>query len=464
MLPIGIFQKSNISHSFDSIFSLENLLSNLKRNWTTLLFFVAVAVYVISVTILHSPATSPIDEWVYLDYLYKIPEQGIVFKGEFVDQRVLELLSCHGTNPFGPIGTKCGFFPILSDYPNGAVTSADPYTPLYFYTVFGIGALLHFVFEIPQLLAWRLSGSVWLFATFIVLWRLFRAWNVSRFTRIVLGLLLLGSPFVWWTYTYVSTDSSAIFFGAILMLLATRIVNSQTGFLAFYVATIVATLFKLTNLIGVASATAFILISLIVRYISQRELVNLKLFISRNKKTLLVCLASIISAPVSQIVWLKIHDYLAVSLATANQGASHPFTIEEIFVQLTNFLPGTITSGAIDAYIPGFVYAPLSWITVSGVLGAAFVTARGSANFPLVLSVVLGAFLAAPLLGIALTLVTQSYFQLPARYGAVLLPGFLVVTGLLISSAWSRVVLFFYSLSILGLGIWLSIFLSQLAP
>ena len=433
-------------------------------SWSTVAFFALVGVYGTLIIVLHSPATSPIDEWVYLDYLYKIPQQGIVFKGEFVDPRILDLLSCHGTNPFGPIGTPCGLTPQLGDYPNGGVTSADPYTPLYFYSVFAVGSIFQGLFGISPLLAWRLSGTVWLLATYLVLWLVMRQWNLPRFTRIVLGLALLGSPFVWWTYTYVSTDASAIFFGALLLFLASRIIRNQTNHVLFVVIAVVATLFKLTNFIGVVSAVLFLFLSTVLTYLSERKRKRLRIFVTENWQLLVTSLVSVIASAASQYLWLRLHDFMAVSSATANQGAGYPFSVQEVFVQLTNFLPATITSGAIDAYTPGFVYAPLSWLTVTGVLGAAFLIKRGSEKFPLVLTVVIGALLAAPFLGIALTVVTNSYFQLPARYGAILLPGILVVTGFLMKSTWTRIVFAAYSGAIIGLGIWLAVFLAQLAP
>lgn len=437
-------------------------------NYWVIISLLAIAVtYLSIVTLQHSFATSPIDEWVYIDYLVKIPQQGIVRKGEIVDPFVLNLLACHGTSPFGPIGTQCGLTPVLTDFPNTGISTADPYTPLYFYSAFGLGQLFHFLTGLPELTSWRLSGVVWFAGTLFVLWRLLKKWTVPNFTIFVMGLLLLASPFVWWTYTYISTDSSSLFFGALLLLLATKYTRGEIKGYWFVVISVLAILFKIVNLIPAGLSALYIIVHSIWSYRTEDQSVTQEHQNKTKQQLLLQSSTGLIAISLgafAQFIWLRINALTAASNLSADQAAGHPFGIEELFTQLTSFLPGSITSGAVDEYIPGFVYAPLSWLTVVSVLGAALVTQKNRIQFPLVVSVTISSFLAAPMLAIMLIVVTHSYFQLPARYGAGLIPGILLVGALIVRAKWPLWLFLAYAASLLGLGIWLSMYLADLAP
>lgn len=451
---------------FDNL-SANSLQLFWRRNWVPLSLISISIAYLTTVVILHTFATSPIDEWVYIDYLVKIPAQGIVRKGEIVDPFVLNLLACHGTSPFGPIGTACGAIPVLGDFPNAGVSTADPYTPLYFYSAFGIGQFIHVITGLPELTSWRLSGVFWFSGTVYVFWLLLRKWMVPNFTIFVLGLLLLSSPFVWWTYTYVSTDSSSIFFGALLLFLATKYVRSELKGYWFVACAVIAALFKIVNLIAIGAAAAYLLVDAVWAW-RQSKISGMDQSSTKSNKGLLLQgfsgILGLVLGALSQWAWLRINLLMAASDLSVDQGASHPFGVEELFIQLTSFLPGSITSGAVDQYIPGFVYAPLSWLTVVSVLSAAFVTLRQHKQFPVVVAVTASVFLAAPLLAIMLKLVTHSYFQLPARYGASLIPGMLLLGGLVVKAKWPQWIFLVYALSLLGLGVWFSSYLATLAP
>ncbi|MDH6278224.1 hypothetical protein M2118_001197 [Aurantimicrobium minutum] len=435
--------------------------------WVPVSLLAISVAYLTTVTLMHTFSTSPIDEWVYIDYLVKIPSQWIVRKGEIVDPFVLNLLACHGTSPFGPIGTLCGEVPVLSDFPNTGISTADPYTPLYFYSAFGVGELVHFITGLPELTGWRLSGVVWFSGSIFFFWLLLRKWAVSNLTIFVFGLLLLSSPFVWWTYTYVSTDSSSLFFGALLLFVATKYIRNEIAGYWFVIFAVVASLFKIINLISVGVAAAYLLADTIWVF-TQRRHGDSAFSPNKTTKTLvyqgLIGPIALALGAGAQWAWLRINSLMAASTLSADQGASHPFGIEELFIQLTSFLPRSIASGAVDEYIPGFVYAPLSWLTIVSVLAAVLVTLKYQNHFPLVVAVAASALLAAPLLAVMLTLVTHSYFQLPARYGAGLIPGMLLLGGLVIKAKWPLWVFMAYAISLLGLGVWFSHYLAFLAP
>jgi hypothetical protein len=443
-------------------------VGSIRTYWVPLVLVIVAVTYIGVVTVAHTMATSPIDEWVYIDYLVKIPAQGIVHKGEVVDNVVLNLLSCHGTSPFGPIGTLCGAAPVLSDFPNGGVSTADPYTPIYFYVAHSFGWVLQTIFGVDPLTSWRLSGLLWLSAALVTFWYLLKKWGAPNTVTFALGLALIASPFAWWTFSYLSTDAPSLFFGALLLLVATKVARLEMSGWWFVGISVLATFTKITNIIGVAAAGLFLISFYIWGKIESKRKVeggqenfgveppswHLPIFAA----------VSVILAAASQAVWLALNRLWAVSTLSANQGAAHPFTINELFVQLTNFLPGSITSGAINQFTPGFVYAPLSWIAVASVLSACFVVLPRMREFPLVVTVALSSFLAAPLLGLTLIVMTNSYFQLPARYGAVLIPAILLLGGLTVRARWVSIVIVAYSLALVGVGVWLSFYLATLAP
>jgi hypothetical protein len=80
---------------------------------------------------------------------------------------------------------------------------------------------------------------------------------------------------------------------------------------------------------------------------------------------------------------------------------------------------------------------PLSWLTIGGVVGAFALQRRWSGEASVVYAVAIGSIVLAPLLAVGLTAM-NSYFPLPARYGAAILPGMLLLTGLISQNRFFR--------------------------
>jgi hypothetical protein len=426
-------------------------------------------VYLGAITLMHTPATSPIDEWVYLDYLFAIPQRGMVFAGQVVGPETLSLLSCHGTSPFGPIGTPCGDIPVLTDYPNQGKSTASIYTPLYFYVTYGLGWVVSHVLPIGEMSGWRISGLAWAVAGIVVFVRLLRAWGARDLTIFALGLAFIASPFAWWSFTYVSTDAPLFFFGALLMLVATRYVRRETSAWVFGAVAIVAVLVKSVAIIGVAAAAVYLLAEFIAD--AWRRRTSARTVASGQPEPRRLEWGLFLTAGVTLVVslavawlWNRVSALLAVSDQLADQGISTPLTIPELLMQLTNFLPQAITAGAINEYTPSFVYAPLGWLTLVCVLGAAFVATRTDRWVPLVSSAVTAGVLAAPAFALMLVVTIGVYYQVPSRYGAVLIPVFLLCGGLILRNRWVNGIIIAYAVALLGLGLWLSGYLSTLAP
>jgi hypothetical protein len=446
---------------FTNTFSLPQLRLFARTHWVTISLLGIVLLYLGTVTILHTQATSPIDEWLYLDYLVKIPQHGMLFSGEIVSSEVLTLMSCHGTSPFGPIGTPCGETPVLSDYPNQGITSASIYTPIYFYTTFGLGWVISQVFGLPDVTGWRLVGLLWAAVGIAFYVVLMRRWGVRNLTILALGIAFLASPFAWWSFTYVSTDAPALLFGALLFLLATRVIRREAPSWVLIVTSVVVVLVKPVFIIGVGAVALFLLAEFVADRCRHRHNPtghSLRYGLLRDAVLMLIV------PSVMAWAWSKLVSLLAVSGAVPDQGTATRFTVVELLTQFTNFLPMAINTSAISEYIPGFVFQPLGWLTLVCVLGAIFVVSRADPWLPLASSVAVAGVLAAPAFALVVVATTGQYFQIPSRYGAILIPAFLLCGGLIIKTRWVSWLIIGYSAALLALGVWLSWYLATLAP
>ena len=411
------------------------------------------------VTANHGPALSPVDEWVYVDYLFKLPVQGIVYEGEKIGKEALVIMSCDGVTPYGPMGPECGSSVAdLSTFPYKGVTSADAYTPAYFAVTRVVGDAIHTVTGINQLSSWRVTGALWLGLASVLLYKLLRQWRIGRPIILGLGLSVIASPFAWWTYSYVSTDAPSLAFGILILLAAVKIGRGQWSGWWLPVISTVAVLFKVTNVLGVCLAALYLLILWLLER-KETQWVGWKTRRphqqDRSSLGLLVFAVAALGASVTaQVAWLAFRSAEAVG-NPVNQAIGIPLTPEELVSQVATFLPGTIVSnvnvtGSTDlAYaIPGFVVAPLTWICITGVLGAFWTLRKGSKLAPIVVSVTMAALFFAPMLAIIIQLTTSNYFPLPPRYGAAILGSFLLLAGLTIRNRWAIGILLAYSVSL----------------
>lgn len=447
----------------------------LRRFWVPLALVVVAVGYSSAVTIQHSDAMSPIDEWVYSDYLDKLPTQGMLTPGEEIGPEALDRMACDGVFPYGPMGATCGTsYADISTFPFHGITSADPYTPLYFGLTRLAGDAMHFVSGVDQLTAWRLTGSLWLAGSMVLFWLLLRQWRVSSAATLGLGLAFIASPFAWWTYTYVSTDAPSFLAGAALLFVTTRFIRGTGSLWWIPILAVVATVFKVTNLLAVGLAALYLVIHGLIEFWNRRK--NRAVGADglsessdsnsdglaptikprRHYLPLVVAAATSIAAILAQFTWLRIHASLRPEDAETSSGGS-PLGVLQLLGQLANFLPGTITSNVhvsgmteFALPFPDFAVVPLSWLTVAGVIGAFWALRGLTARTPLVIAIAISSVLFAPVLALALYLTTGSYFELPPRYGASILAGFLLAAGLTMRNRWASWILIGYSVALLG--------------
>jgi hypothetical protein len=411
------------------------------------------------VTANHGPALSPVDEWVYVDYLIKLPTQGIVHEGEKIGQEALKIMSCNGVRPYGPMGPACGSsLKDLSTFPYKGVTSADTYTPAYFAITRVVGDAVHAVTGISQLSAWRLTGAFWLGLGTVLLYLLLRLWRIARPVILGLGMALIASPFAWWTYTYVSTDAPSLAFGILTLIAAVKFGRGQWSGWWLVVISTAAVLFKVTNILGVSLAALYLLVLWILE-LKKTQWSGWKTPRPHqpNRSSLGVLAFAVLalgSSLASQVAWLAFRSAAAVG-APVDQAIGIPLTIQELVSQISTFLPRTIISNvnvsgstSLAYAIPGFIVEPLSWISIAGVLGAFWTLRKGSPIAPIVVSVTLAALFFPPMLAIIIHFTAGIYFPLPPRYGAAILGGILLLAGLTIRNRWAVSTLLAYSFSL----------------
>jgi hypothetical protein len=273
-----------------------------------------------------------------------------------------------------------------------------------------------------------------------------------------LGVAMIASPFAWWTYTYVSTDAPSLPLGILLLIAAVKFERGKWSGWWLVAISIIAVLFKVTNILAVCLAALFLLITWLLE-LKRTRWSGWKSprpnRVGRSSLALpLFAASSVISAAVAQVIWLAIRQAVAIG-APANQGIAIPLTVRRLAEQTVNFLPGTIIANVNVAgspnlayTIPPFLIQPLSWITVAGVIGAFWMLRRRSSTTAIVIAVVSAAVLFAPMLGLVVYLTTGSYFNLPPRYGAAILGGFLLLAGLTLRNRWAIGVVLVYALGL----------------
>lgn len=434
----------------------------IRRRWVPLLLVFASLLMGFTVTAHHSDALSPVDEWVYADYLYKLPQQLVVPRGQEIGPQALAIMACSGVREYGTMGPPCNsdYQKHLAKFPQHGITSADGYTPLFFWATW-VGAKVIQLFTRTSIVeAARYFGAFWLAGGILLFYWLLRLLKVNRIVALGLGLAVIASPFAWWTYTFISTDAPSFAFGALLLVAAIKFTRAQWSGWWIVLISVVATLFKTTNILAVLLVALYLILEYILR--RTRERPRRRGFSWRTCLTgrgddsfTVVAVVAIAASAVAELIWLVIRNAIALG-PPATQGYSGSLSLEALGEQLVNFLPGTIISN-VNIYgrtqlglpIPPWALEPLSWICVAGVVGALLLFRWRQPNATLVYAIAVAAVIAAPILTIALTL-QGTYFVIPPRYGACLLPAFLLAVGLIVRSRFGKILLVAYPTALLG--------------
>ncbi len=383
-------------------------------------------------------AISPIDEYVYIDYLAKVPSQGIVRGGEHTGDYARESLACRGVRLIGQYpASLCRTADSSPDsaFPTAGTNSADIYTPIYFAVTWVLAQPFQWLGVHDLTDAGRLTGWIWLAAAAVLLYLSLRRLRVGPLLSFGLGMLMVGSLPAMWSNTYVSTDAPALLAGAAMLWGILRFEDGRRfGLLVLTALATVATLIKVQNYGAVAVAVVFLLLRAGWAAFGRRGVGFWTRFAGWLKDRRFLAAVVIAVVPmVFEVLWLVLRAVIRVG-PSADQGTATHFGLKELISEMFKFFSGP-ANGAVDGQMLGPVglvlASVLTWVIVSGVLGAAAVERRGSIGESIAVSSFAIALLIGPALAVVTIVTAGYYFALPARYGIPLIPFYLVCAGLL---------------------------------
>lgn len=394
------------------------------------------------VGLVHVPqhdAESPIDEYVHIDYVEKFPSEVVVRQGEETGGYARKALACRGIRTLGyypPELCRTAEAAPDSSFPYAGVTTADIYTPLYFGVTWLMAQPLQWLGVHDLTAAARATGWVWLAGAAVLLYLSLRRLSVRPWLALGLGLLAVGSLAAYWANTYVSTDATSLLAGSAMLWSIIRYEAQARGrVLLMTVFATVATLLKLQNYGAVAIAVVFLLIRAAWSVFAEKGgggFGTRMLALVKDSRIRAALLVAIVPA-VCEASWYALRSAIKVG-PTSDLGQSTSFGYDAILQEMFKFFTGPAFSGptantlGTQGMILGTV---LSWVIVSGVLGAMVVERKGSLGESLAASTFGVAILLGPALAVAVMVSSGYYFTLPPRYGASLIPFYLACAGLL---------------------------------
>lgn len=398
---------------------------------------------------------SPIDEYQYIGYYAKVLDQGIVRRGEAMPFFARKYMICRGVRniPEMQRNPQACRKPNSVGYPIEGGTTADLYTPLYF----GVTRVL------AQPLIWagvefvsagRLVGGFWLSLGAVFLYLAMRRRRVPTTVAVGLNLVMVGSLAAYWGNTYISTDATALAAGGLAALLAMQALDGRRRALVLLpLAGVVATLFKLQNLIGFGAAALVLVLTAAYEAGQRPSGAGARVRAFATDRRVFAAVATILGSIVAQGCWIVLRSSLAVG-EQPSFGFGAPLVGSNLVVELGNFLP-TMGGGALAPYATGPVTIPVYTVAMALAIGGCVGLALSAGTEPVRrivgASTVLVAVLAAPALAIVVGIVENNYVPLPSRYAASLLPWALLSAALLINNPrpWLR-----YLILALGVTTW----------
>jgi hypothetical protein len=398
---------------------------------------------------------SPIDEYQYVGYYSSVADEGVVRQGTAMPRYARQYMVCHGVRaiPEMPVNPPACRAPDSIGYPIAGGTTADLYTPLYFWSIRAVAQPMIWA-GVDFVDAGRAAGGAWLALGAVFLYLAMRRMRTPVLAALGLSLVVVGSLPAYWANTYISTDVTALAAGAVAAWLTVRALQRVRGSLLLLpIAAALFTLFKLQNLIGFVVAAVVLVLAALVDANRERSdgasRVRTFLLDRRTLSALAIGVASV----AAQGIWLWIRSAIAVG-PQPELGLVVPLEARHLVLELGNFIP-LMAQGAMAPYATGPaslpVYAVGTLLAVGGAAGLAMSRAELVHHRIIGLATVVTAILAAPALAIAIGVMEGVYIPIPNRYGTSLLPWAILSAAVLVDARhrWSR-----FALLALGTATW----------
>jgi hypothetical protein len=404
-----------------------------------ILLLVVASVGLVAVQVPQHTRLSLYDEYVYYDYLTKVPTQLVVRSGEETGDAARRELVCRGVINITDAKPDCQSVDIGLELtmPYHGHTGADIYTPAYFVTTWVMAQPFTW-FGIGLLDAGRLVGMVWLGGGVLMLYALMRRLGVGRWLSAGLGLGVISTPSALWATTYISTDAPALLFGAGAFLLAVSIWRGRRSPWWLLLFAAVAVAFKVQFIIPVAAAGIALVVVRIMEWRAQRAAPSgagrgVVATLARDRAVWAVILAGV-AGVAAQVVWMVIRSRLALPAEVGNfldPERLNPVTlVQNVFLFLGNVGLDQTNIGALGTafgYLLTMVTSAFLVVMIARIVkGRAEET--GIAWGLAIIGLLMG-----PVLLVLIYSSSGTIIQLPTRYGIVLLPGFVLGVGLLLS-------------------------------
>lgn len=382
---------------------------------------------------------SPFDEYVYLDYLAKVPTQGIVRSGDETGEVARNEISCRGVLNYGAYGEGCnsGSHDDDATYPYNGRTGADIYAPLYFGITWAVAQPLTWL-GIGLLDAGRLVGALWLSLGTMGVFLLLRLLRVNRMVALGLSLGVIATPAVLWATTYVSTDAPTLAVAAGMGCLAVCVARRRINIAWLPSVGILAVLFKVQNLAAVGVAAAAIVFFVLLeslRVRRQRSVGRMAVGVLRDNRVI-AAIASVLLGVAAQAAWMSVRAWATIrgEEAAVVDSIRLPLSATGLVNEAFRFFQAVGATDAAPGAVGALAVGVLSFLAIAAVVGIlAEAKSHPSSHIAVALATLLCGLLMGPALAVAVTGTVGFYFPLPVRYGLVLLPSFILTIGLFLS-------------------------------
>ncbi|TQL48650.1 hypothetical protein FB562_1748 [Homoserinimonas aerilata] len=398
-----------------------------KQFWVTIVLVLVALAMCVSNLAQHSHQFSPYDEWVYYDYITKVPSQLYVHQGEYIGEDALSMMACFGDG-FGARGEPCtgldGVYDEPEVYPQEGKTSADPYTPAYFATTWAVASVAHFVTGVDMLTTSRAVSALWLAGGLIVLTMFLREFRLRPILILGLGLSYIGLVTTFYASTFISTDAPSLLAGATLGLLAVRFAKTGRHAPWLAIASAIAVWLKITNIFAVGIVVVALLVHAFFRHRAGDHAPHPS---PRRMGVVSAVVAAIAIA--AELIWLVIWKASSIGEGP-DQGISIDLTPQAVIASLFTFLLPRDGVGPDISWV-AIMQAPYSAMLVAGIIGWFFAERRDDMNRAWSIAVIISATLFAPALMIALQLLLGEVAPVIPRYTLGMAPMMLLAIGMI---------------------------------
>lgn len=383
---------------------------------------------------------SPLDESVYIDYVLKVPTQGVVHQGEQLGREALIIQACETWAQTKELAQACRLEDVsnLRIFPQFGITSADLYTPVYpTITHWGMTIFAGLGVE-TKLSAMRYTGAIWLALAAMGAWLVTRRMGLSPWACLGAALAIVGVTPVRWANSFVTPDATALLAGVGMVGIGLWwIKRAEQGKPILPPAALFAlvgaffTAMKLQNFFAVVAAGFWILLATYTG----------KVRASLPHLGGLTVGALIAMAP--QVIWVIYRAKTAVG-PFPDQDVTETFSIGFLLAETLRYLPGVAAgTGQPQLLSEPWGYWATQWMMIAvvlGTIGVAVALTTQPRIQTLAIAVLITMVIGGPALVVASSIAAHGFIPSPERYGLSMLPIMLIGAAAFFDQGkWARI-------------------------